>query len=109
VAAQLFAEHTVNPLLELMSEVLTEWVAKRFEPNLVAWIDPARANDPELRLSEWKAAASLGYVTQNEFRRNVLNLPDVAGGDEFRDALGNIMERSTLPEFSRNGHTSRIN
>lgn len=36
VAGQLFAEHTVNPLLELMSQVLTEWVAKRFEPGLHA-------------------------------------------------------------------------
>jgi phage portal protein BeeE len=106
VAAQLFAEHTVNPLLELMSQVLTAWVAQRFEPGLVAWIDPARGNDPEQRLNEYKAAAAAGYITANEFRRNILNLPDIDGGDVRTDALGNPLEpqKSTLPDFSKNGH-----
>ncbi len=46
------------------------------------------ADDPEQKLAEWKAARANGDVTPNEFRRTVLNLADVAGGDEFRDSLG---------------------
>jgi phage portal protein BeeE len=106
VASQLFAEHTVNPLLELMSQVLTAWVAQRFEPNLVAWIDPARGNDPEQKLNEWKLAVSANYCTPNEYRTQVLNLPPIDGGDVRTDALGNPLEpqKSTLPDFSKNGH-----
>lgn len=107
VAGQLFCEHTVNPIIELMSQVLTEWIAKRFDPRLLCWIEPARANDPEQRLAEWKAAAALGYVTPNEFRRNVLGIADIDGGDVRTDSLGNPIDvRSTLPTFSRNGHAN---
>jgi phage portal protein BeeE len=103
VAAQQFCE-SVNPIVELMSQVLTRWVGGRFNEELVAWIDPCRADDPEQRLQEWKAARANGDVTPNEFRRNVLNLADVSGGDEFRDTLGNAIERTpSIPEFSRNG------
>lgn len=103
VASQQFCE-TINPIVELMSQTLTCWLAGRSNERLVAWIDPCRAEDPEQKLAEWKAARANGDVTPNEFRRNVLNLPDVAGGDELRDQLGNSIERTpNLPEFSRNG------
>ncbi|MBA3483917.1 MAG: phage portal protein [Pirellulales bacterium] len=92
VAGQLFAEHTVNPIIELISQTLTRWVSCRFaSPNekLLAWIEPVRANDPEQRLSEWKAGMASGMVTQNEYRLAVLGLQAVPGGDVFRDSLGN--------------------
>ncbi len=105
VASQSFCE-TINPILELMSQVLTRWVGGRFDEKLVAWIDPCKPDDPEQKLAEWKAARANGDVSTNEYRRNILNLPDVPGGDVFRDQLGNVIERSpNLPEFSRNGNS----
>lgn len=104
VAQQQFCEQ-INPLIELMSQTLTCWLSQRTSERLVAWIDPCRAEDPEQKLAEWKAARASGDVTQNEFRRNVLNLPDVPGGDEFRDQLGNPIERGaeSSSKFMLNG------
>jgi len=44
----------------------------------------------------------LGYVTQNEYRRMVLNLPDAAGGDVFLDPLTGE-PRKAASGVSRNG------
>lgn len=113
VAQQSFCE-TINPIVELMSQSLTRWVAPRFadDGTLLAWIEPCKAHDAEQSLAEWKAAISSGYVTQNEYRTQVLNLQAVDGGDVFRDSLGNEIggERSaqssrfTLPNGKANGH-----
>jgi phage portal protein BeeE len=97
MAAQHFCESTVNPLIELLSQSLTRYVAGRFASTgekLVAWIEPARANDPEQRLNEWKAAIASGFVSQNEVRTQLLNLPSVDGGDVFRDSLGNPIQET---------------
>ncbi|NOY41583.1 MAG: phage portal protein [Planctomycetes bacterium] len=110
VAGQQFCE-TLNPIIELMSQTITRWLGNRFSADgekLLAWIDPCRANDPEQKLQEWKTARANGDVTQNEFRQQILNLSAVAGGDTFRDALGNPIERSSSSlmkhlEPSRNG------
>ncbi len=107
VANQQFCE-SINPILELMSQVLTRWLGNRFaaDGKLVAWIDPCKPDDPEQKLAEWKAARANGDVTPNEFRRNVLNLPDVPGGDTFRDSLGNPIERTpSYLDVSRNGNS----
>jgi phage portal protein BeeE len=101
VAGQHFADSTCNPLIELLSQSLTRFVAARFaQPGekLVAWIECCRANDPEQTLAEWKAGMAAGHVTQNEFRREILGLPEVPGGDVFRDALGNPINEAQSDE-----------
>lgn len=107
VAAENFAEHSCNPLIELLSQSLTRWVAPRFtaeNQRLIIWLDPVRAHDPELQLSAYKTARANGDITPNEYRRVILNLPEIEGGDIRTDHLGNaIGERS----FSlRNGHAN---
>jgi len=115
VAEKSFCDNTCNPIVELLSQVLTAWVGHHFASDgekLVVWVSPCRADDPELKLQEWKDARQGGIVTQNEYRTNVLNLPAVEGGDVFRDALGNPIEsRSADPILqlgaSRNGSARR--
>jgi phage portal protein BeeE len=108
VAGTLFAEHTVSPIVELMSQTLTRFANQRFaspKERLLVWIEPVRGNDPEQRLQEFKAGLSAGAVTPNEFRTAVLNLDAMAGGDVVRDALGNPVEPAkSVAELSANGH-----
>lgn len=109
VANENFCEHTINPIIELMSQTLTRWLAPRYSDRLLIWLECCKAHDAEQTLAEWKAAAASGFVTQNEFRTHVLNLEAVDGGDTFRDSLGNPIERSA-PAFDlrhANGHAVR--
>ena len=106
VAESTFCEFTINPLIELLSQTLTAWAQGAFLEPLALWISPCRANDPELQLDRWKAAASLGYVSGNEFRRTILNLPDRPELDTLIDPLtGEPRKHATRTrfEFSANG------
>lgn len=94
VAAQHFAESTVNPLIELVSQSLSRFACQRFSSpteKLIAWIEPVKPNDSEQKLSEWKTALAAGAVTMNEFRAAILNLDGIKGGDVVRDMLGNVL------------------
>lgn len=86
VADEIFVANKVNPLLTLISQAMTEWLGPIYAhggERLTCWIEPAVAHDPELNLKRWQTGANLGYVTANEFRRAILNLPDIEGGDEL--------------------------
>jgi hypothetical protein len=87
VADEIFVGNKVNPLCELISQAMTEWLGPMFagkRERLVVWIAPAVAHDPELTLKRWESAARLGYVTGNEYRRYILNLEDHDGLDELQ-------------------------
>ncbi len=109
VAMQQFCD-SVNPIVELMSQSITRWL-QHTSPGHAAWIEPCKADDPEQRLAEWRAARAVGDVSTNEFRAHVLNLPGVPGGDVLRDSLGNeigetdkgLNGHDRLQDFS-NGH-----
>jgi phage portal protein BeeE len=82
VAEDSFCTNAVNPLMELMSQVMTAWLSLAFRSEkLVVWVEPCRANDPEQTLKEWELGLKFGAVTQNEYRSHVLNLPEVTGLD----------------------------
>jgi len=83
VADEIFVANSVNPLCHLMSLTLTEWLPPMFGEELQVWIEPAKAKDSEMHLKQWQAAGSLGYVTPNEYRRAVLGIGDIEGGDEL--------------------------
>jgi phage portal protein BeeE len=88
VAQAAFAENVVNPLIEMLSQTMTRYVGPLFASpaeRLVIWIEPMRASDPELTLSEWQTALAHKCVTKNEFRRVVFGLPPLPGGDEIDD------------------------
>ncbi len=78
VAEESFCSNTVNPLLELMSQILTEWIGVRFAlpgERLICWFDDCRAHDPEQSLKEWQVGLQYGATTLNEFRTTILGLP----------------------------------
>lgn len=86
VADEIFVSNSVNPLCHLMSLTLTEWLPPMFGEELQVWVEPAKAKDAEMHLKRWEAGSRAKVVTPNEFRRNVLNLPDIAGGDKLPES-----------------------
>lgn len=87
VAEESFCSNTINPLLELMGQILTAFVAQRFAApgeRLVCWFDPCRAHDPEQSLKEWQAGLQYGAVSLNEYRTSILGLPPE---DQFETVL----------------------
>ncbi|MGE3180936.1 MAG: phage portal protein [Phycisphaerae bacterium] len=104
VADEIFVSNKVNPLIEMLSQAMTEWLGPMFatpREKLVVWIEPAVAHDPDISLKQWELGAKMGYVSQNEFRRSVLNLADVPGGDEFSSPAG--MLPRVVPQRNTNG------
>jgi HK97 family phage portal protein len=83
VAEENFCNNVVNPLLELMSQVMTAYLGPIVEDggDVAIWIDPTHPHDREQRLKEWTEAAKIGAVSVNEFRTKMLNLPPMEGGD----------------------------
>jgi phage portal protein BeeE len=91
VANEIFVENKCNPLIELISGSMTEWLAPMFSgprERLVCWIEPAVAHDPDINLKQWELGAKLGFVTKNEYRHSILNLPDATDGDVFLEPAG---------------------
>lgn len=69
VADENFVFNTVNPKAALMSRVMTRWVRAMYgDPYLVAYIEPARPNDPEMTLKETELLTKSGAFTRDELR-----------------------------------------
>lgn len=83
VAEENFCNNVVNPLLELMSQVMTAYLSPIVDDKgeVAIWIDPTHPHDREQRLKEWTEAAKIGAISVNEFRTKMLNLPPMDGGD----------------------------
>lgn len=84
IADHHLCSNTVNPMIEMMSQVMTKWVAPRFaRPNehLRVWIAPCEPHDPELQLRKWEFAARQYCVDQNEIRTRLLGLAPWRTGD----------------------------
>lgn len=78
-----FCRSTINPLLDLMSQTLTMWVAPLFaapSERLYVWIEPAMADDPEFQLTVEDSMTAYPSLTVNE-KRMRHGYPPVAGGD----------------------------
>ncbi len=70
VAAQLhLVSSTVNPLIRLMSEAMSEWLSHMFGGGIRVWIEPAVVDDADVELQRMQLAASSGVVGYNELRR----------------------------------------
>lgn len=86
VADEILCSSTVNPLIELVSQGLTEWLGPMFagpREKLCVWIEPCVAHDPELQLKRWELGLRHGVVTGDEYRVRVLNI-EAAGLGEFQ-------------------------
>ena len=63
-----FCQYTVNPKIELLSQVLTEWLRPQFGEDLVIWIEPCVANDADMQLKWATALARHSAITGDELR-----------------------------------------
>ncbi len=84
VARQHFAEFTLNPKVELISQILTKsvgpWVAESNE-EIAIWIEPYRPDDREERRKDLALLSQTGSVSRNELRATLQDLPPIVGGD----------------------------
>lgn len=86
VAEEAFCSNVINPLVTLLSQVLTRRVAPLFaqdKEKLAIWIEPARAHDPDLKLQEWELGLKTNAVDRNEYRTAVLGLQPKPGYDKL--------------------------
>jgi phage portal protein BeeE len=63
-----FADWTVNPKIELMSQTMTEWLSPMFGGGLTIWIEPCVANDADISLQWTTLLAQNGVLTAHELR-----------------------------------------
>ncbi len=85
VAEESFCANAINPLLEMMGQVMSGWVGSAYASDrekLVVWIECCKPHDAEQSLKEWELGLKLGAATPNEYRTTVLNLPEIAGLDD---------------------------
>ena len=79
-------QNAVNPIIDMMSQVLTRWVGPRFArpgEKLQLWIERAQPHDPEMHVRRWEVALkSRVKVSHNEARAGLLSLPPIEGGDQ---------------------------
>ena len=68
VADKHFVDFTVNPLIELMSQCLTEFLSPMFGGDIAVWIEPCVSNDADMSL-QWATMLALhGVLTAHELR-----------------------------------------
>jgi phage portal protein BeeE len=80
-AEEIFNANKVNPLLAMISQTATEWLAPWYkDKSLVVWLPECVAHDSEVEIRKW--AISGKHATVNEHRAR-LGLPPVKGGDTF--------------------------
>jgi len=72
-----FVSTVVNPILDLMGQVVTSWMLPFFNDSrkLVAYFEPAIADDEDRKQRTWATAIQAGCVTANEVRSTLLHLP----------------------------------
>ena len=78
VAAQKNAcDNAINPLIDALSCSFTSYLGPLYTipKRLVVFIEPCEPIDPELELRRWDIAAKNAYVTADEYRETMLDLP----------------------------------
>ena len=75
MAEKHFVSTVVNPMLDLMGQVITGWLGTRFGSRRVkAYFVPAQAEDTKQTLENWKVAIQAQSVSLNEIRVGLLGL-----------------------------------
>lgn len=86
VAEEHFCSMAVNPLLNLMGQVITQWLGDLLTSTdrnrVVAFFEPCRAHDPEQTLKEWQLGLTAKAVTRDEYRMHVMHMPPLTDEDK---------------------------
>jgi phage portal protein BeeE len=75
VADELFVANVINPLGELIGQVLTDRERRVGYEDVQLWVEEATAHDPEHRFQTWSFARTKGDVSADEYRQHILGLP----------------------------------
>jgi phage portal protein BeeE len=78
-----FCSSCINPKLELLSQIMTTFLAPRFAApgeRLILYYEPAHSNDPELEIEKQKTLMGFAGMTVNELREQ-LGMQDMPGGN----------------------------
>lgn len=77
-----FCYTTCNPLVELISRVLTRSYVPLFDKSgkYIMFIEPTRPRDSEMEQKEWEVGLKYGAVTLDEYRQQVLRLKPLENG-----------------------------
>lgn len=106
VADGIFAASVVNPMADMIGQVLSAWVANysKGSKDLMFWIEPARPNDDELKLKEWLGGMTQLVVTPDEYRQNVLGLGAMT--EEDKKQMKELMALRIMGKPNASGNTS---
>jgi HK97 family phage portal protein len=80
VADELFCSATLNPKIELLSQLLTAFATERYDERLVVFIEPARPIDPDGARADRDQLMKAGCLRKNELR-SAHNLPPLSAGE----------------------------
>ncbi len=79
IASENWLAHKINPLIERLSSALTHQLLPRLgEPDLLLWIEEARAHDPDQKRADLDQLAKYGALRKNELR-DAYDLPPLEG------------------------------
>jgi len=91
-----FMSLTINPKTRFLGQVLTEKLARLYDPSLRVWWDDATPDDPEIVEKRILTDAALGAITPSEVRALRGREPYPHGGDDpFIPNLGLILPWNT--------------
>jgi phage portal protein BeeE len=95
-----FIDVTCNPKIDLISQCLTEFVLPLFAgtkqlaqngQKLVAFIEEAKAYDPDGQLARVQFLSSIAGISRNKAAQTLLGLPPIEGGDTaFVQGVGEV-------------------
>ncbi|MBU4400726.1 MAG: phage portal protein, partial [Planctomycetes bacterium] len=68
VAETHFLNNTVNPIIRMMSEAMTEWLSPMFGGGLKIWVEPCVADDADLRIQWATLLSQNGSLSVHELR-----------------------------------------
>jgi HK97 family phage portal protein len=104
VAEESFLSNTVNPLSTLISQVMTGWVALKYGPDLILWLEEARAKDTEQERLDTDQLIRARAITLDELRARH-NLPPLpSGGDVLVSPTTATQQDGKNKRILLNGH-----
>lgn len=101
VADHHMVSNTVNPMLDMMGEIVTVKAVPIFargNDRIKAWFAPCEAYDPDLTLKKYDLGLKYGFVTRNEGRVGLFGLPPREGMDDV--AISNRVVNQPAGELS---------
>jgi HK97 family phage portal protein len=95
-----FCTFTINPILTLLGQSISQHLAQRYDPRLVVWWHDCTPEDPQVREQEIRTDVDAGAIMVNELRA-LRGRPPILGGDvpcNYRGGGGKKPSHRVKPE-----------